>query len=202
MSVLINNNGKLDPVAGNGIQNTFTGTMEEVTAAVQAGVIKNGMVVYITDDNGVGVNAEDVTYDNTDSGLTATNVQSAIDEVDNAVDGIRSALTVETLQGLSEFKLTGGTRYFKKIGNVIKCCMNGYSPTALLHGTKLVQLPSTYDYGEISYFGSCSIADVMPSFNYNDGGIYLVSTNVNTAVGTTLVNANTWLSVCIDIFIE
>ena len=34
------------------------------------------------------VKSEDVTYDNTDSGLTATNVQNAIDEVDSAVDSI------------------------------------------------------------------------------------------------------------------
>lgn len=32
-----------------------------------------------------GVDAEDVSYDNTDSGLTATNVQSAIDELANAI---------------------------------------------------------------------------------------------------------------------
>ncbi len=33
------------------------------------------------------VKSEDVTYDNTDSGLTATNVQSAIDEVAGVLDG-------------------------------------------------------------------------------------------------------------------
>lgn len=36
------------------------------------------------------VKAEDVTYDNTDSGLTATDVQSAIDEVESRVDTLES----------------------------------------------------------------------------------------------------------------
>ena len=81
MSVLINNNGTLDPVAGNGIKNTFTGTTAEVEAAMQAGLIPDGTVIYITDDNGVGESAEDVAYDNTTSGLSADNVQDAVDEV-------------------------------------------------------------------------------------------------------------------------
>lgn len=41
-----------------------------------------------------GVSAASVSYDNTDSGLTATNVQAAIDEVDAKVDAI-PASTVE-----------------------------------------------------------------------------------------------------------
>ncbi len=36
--------------------------------------------------SGGSVSADDVTYDNTDSGLTATNAQDAIDEVDGAID--------------------------------------------------------------------------------------------------------------------
>lgn len=36
--------------------------------------------------SGGSVSADDVTYDNTDSGLTATNAQDAIDEIDSALD--------------------------------------------------------------------------------------------------------------------
>lgn len=39
------------------------------------------------------VKAEDVTYDNTDSGLTATDVQSAIDELGTSVSGIGEVTT-------------------------------------------------------------------------------------------------------------
>ena len=92
MSVLINNNGTLDPIAGNGIKNTFTGTTAEVNAAMQAGLIAEGTVVYITDDNGVGESAEDVSYDNTESELTATNVQDAIDEVNTSLTELQGEL--------------------------------------------------------------------------------------------------------------
>lgn len=94
MSVLINNNGTLNPIAGNGIQNTFTGTEAEVTAAMAAGEIAEGTVVYITDDNGVGVNAEDVVYDNTESELTADDVQGAIDEIKAKFDEVVNKETV------------------------------------------------------------------------------------------------------------
>ena len=40
--------------------------------------------------SGGSVSADDVTYDNTDSGLTATNVQDAIDEVKGSVDSLAS----------------------------------------------------------------------------------------------------------------
>ena len=38
------------------------------------------------------IKSEDVTYNNADSGLTATNVQSAIDEVDSAVDSLTTTV--------------------------------------------------------------------------------------------------------------
>lgn len=42
--------------------------------------------------SGGSVSADDVTYDNTDSGLTATNAQDAIDEVDSALDTLASTV--------------------------------------------------------------------------------------------------------------
>lgn len=55
------------------------------------------------------VKSEDVTYDNTDSGLTATNVQSAIDEVASDVGTNSDAITtangkISTLEGKFEIK--------------------------------------------------------------------------------------------------
>ena len=43
------------------------------------------------------VDAESVTYDNTTSGLTATNVQDAIDEMNTAVEEIKDIVEVETM---------------------------------------------------------------------------------------------------------
>lgn len=45
--------------------------------------------------------AQDVSYDNTGSGLTATNVQDAIDEVDGAVDTLKASVNTELTASLS-----------------------------------------------------------------------------------------------------
>ena len=46
---------------------------------------------------GGGTSAQNVSYDNTTSGLTATNVQDAIDEVEGRVDTIETALAKEKM---------------------------------------------------------------------------------------------------------
>ena len=46
---------------------------------------------------GGGTSAQNVSYDNTTSGLTATNVQDAIDEVEGRVDTIETALSKEKM---------------------------------------------------------------------------------------------------------
>ena len=59
------------------------------------------------------VKSEDVTYDNTDSGLTATNVQSAIDEVAKGIGDIDSALSGKTVitEPIATIEVTGdGTK--------------------------------------------------------------------------------------------
>ena len=64
----------------------FIGTRAEIDAAMQAGAIPDGMLVYCTDDlTGFPVNADDVVYDNTTSGLSADNVQDAVDEINTAL---------------------------------------------------------------------------------------------------------------------
>ena len=45
------------------------------------------------------VKSEDVTYDNTDSGLTATDVQSAIDEVVGDISDVEAKITVKSFSG-------------------------------------------------------------------------------------------------------
>lgn len=120
-------NGKLNLIAGGygsgggecGCEeNTFTGTMEEVQAAIAAGEIKDDFIIFVTDDfeeissdnkieyvtqeeydalpdskltddveyritdKGIdSVSASNVKYDGSASGLSAMNVQGAVDEV-------------------------------------------------------------------------------------------------------------------------
>lgn len=64
---------------------TIIGAINELKADIDA-----------LDPSGEGVQAENVSYDNTDSGLTATDVQSAIDELASAIP---SAAAVEIQRG-------------------------------------------------------------------------------------------------------
>ena len=85
---------------GNGLpttdDKTIIGAINELKAEIDA-----------LDPSGEGVQAENVGYDNTDSGLTATNVQDAIDELaqggtvdadDVAYDNTQSGLTATNVQ--------------------------------------------------------------------------------------------------------
>lgn len=69
--------GQLEPLSQN---RTWVGTQAEYQAAITAGAIGNDMFIYITDDE-TEAYANQISYDNTDSGLTADNVQDAIDEI-------------------------------------------------------------------------------------------------------------------------
>ena len=62
-------------------------TLAEANAADQAGLIPEGMNVYILNDAGDNIDAGTVGYDNTESGLEAENVQDAVDEVVDDVAG-------------------------------------------------------------------------------------------------------------------
>ena len=72
-------NGTRVPVGGSG---AWVGTKEEFELAVEEGKIADGTQVIITDDYESGITASMTLYSNAQSGLVATNVQSAIDELD------------------------------------------------------------------------------------------------------------------------
>lgn len=79
---------------GNGVpttdDKTIIGAINELKADIDA-----------LDPSGQGVQAENVSYDNTDSGLTADDVQSAIDELKDDID----AIVIPT----SSFEIVRGT---------------------------------------------------------------------------------------------
>ena len=144
-------NGKLNLIAGGFSgsggggecgceENTFTGTMEEVQAAIAAGEIKDDFIIFVTDDfeeissdnkieyvtqeeydalpeskltdnveyritdKGIdSVSASNVKYDNAVSGLEAVNVQGAVDELKEDVDGLQG--DISTLNDSLEDKI-------------------------------------------------------------------------------------------------
>ena len=73
-------NGTRVPVGGSG---AWVGTNEEFKLADEEGKIADGTQVIITDDYESGITASMTLYSNSQSGLVATNVQSAIDELDS-----------------------------------------------------------------------------------------------------------------------
>ena len=85
-------NGKWDVLAGLPIQ--YIGTRAEINAAVTAGIITEGMMIYCTDEEGAtNITATMVEYDNTNSGLSATSAQGAIDELKSDLSGVTKTVT-------------------------------------------------------------------------------------------------------------
>lgn len=75
--------------------------------ALPSSKLTDGVSYYITDgESAPSVNkfsASGISYDNTNSGLSATNVQSAIDEVESAIDEVESDLS--TNLGTASFRI-------------------------------------------------------------------------------------------------
>ena len=88
-------NGTRVPVGGSG---AWVGTKKEFEVAVEEGKIADGTQVIITDDYESGITASMTLYSNAQSGLVATNVQSAIDELDSTIDTLNSNLNDRTIQ--------------------------------------------------------------------------------------------------------
>ena len=79
----------------------------------------DGTVYLITDDD-AGWEAERSTYDNTASGLTATNVQAALDEITNNITFVTTTTAL-----LSQVQLAAGASTSYAISDAIK---TGYKP--------------------------------------------------------------------------
>ena len=120
-------NGTRVPVGGSG---AWVGTKEEFELAVEEGKIADGTQVIITDDYESGITASMTLYSNSQSGLVATNVQSAIDEVSakigqenisqvgnsvtGAINNLNSNLN-EKIEKIFEGKETGSLSLAKSI---------------------------------------------------------------------------------------
>lgn len=87
-------------------------TEEEYADMLSQGTVSPDTIYYIegTSDNTLSVTAATTSYDNTSSGLTATNVQSAIDELVTEVSGKQDTLTFDSspTQGSSNPVTSGG----------------------------------------------------------------------------------------------
>lgn len=100
------------------------------------------------------INAEDVVYSNVESGLTADNVQGAIDELENEIDGVQGAidtieLAVEQKTDKLESRQVGETTIQRNLdGLVIKVTNPTVISTPLYVNGKLFSLNETYSDGK------------------------------------------------------
>ena len=64
-------------------------------------IVKGSVLTVLAGGGSSTIEAQDVDYDNSGSGLTATDVQDAIDEIDGAVDTLKASVNTELTASLS-----------------------------------------------------------------------------------------------------
>lgn len=134
------------------------GTQAQINAMLSQGLLGDGTVVIITDDYSADVNlAENVGYDNTTSGLSADDVQGAIDEVKSELSvkvGVYTTTVTSNASGLlsipfesnpetvlmNVIPLNSGDAYVARINystqsQVINAILTDYSGTNISNST-------------------------------------------------------------------
>lgn len=103
--------------------------------------------LYLITDGDSGWEAESVEYDNTESGLTADNVQDAVDELSGAVDALTSSLNslieVGTITVNSTYIGTVYANMVCKIGNVVFYMLLAQTKAEVTSNTSFGTLPYT-----------------------------------------------------------
>lgn len=82
----------ISPDANKNVQ-TATDLTEAAYEALPSTKESDNVDYYLTDADSTVATAEDIPYDNTDSGMTATNVQGALDELTNGLTPVTLSLT-------------------------------------------------------------------------------------------------------------
>ena len=118
------------------------------------------------------IDAEDVNYDNTTSGLTATDVQAAIDEMNEVVEEIKDIVEVETMPTPSE-DIEGTIVQYK--GATTSSFTHGYFYECVGDG----QNPETFSRVRIDVQPNNAIAS---SVSYDNTTSGMVATNVQAAI--------------------
>jgi hypothetical protein len=122
-------------------------------------------------------NAEDIAYDNTESGLTATNVQNAIDEVISS----QSEVIADTMADLTENKtatVTDGVADFETIdGSLVKSLVVEIEPNQSGNGTPSpsnIRPISGYTQEDVTVKGKNLCGELIENrcINYQTGGVF------------------------------
>ena len=142
-------NGTRVPVGGSG---AWVGTKKEFEVAVKEGKIADGTQVIITDDYESGITASMTLYSNAQSGLVATNVQSAIDEVSAKI----------------------GQENISQVGNSVTGAINNLNSNLISNSIYIAtQKKNSGDDGSISTGLPVSARILLGAYD-NDNGAYLL----------------------------
>lgn len=125
-------------------------TQAEYDALVVAGTVDNDKIYFITDGDAPAASASDVTYSNTQSGLSATNVQDAVDELVSSDS--------RTLAGLTDTKIQTPT-----INQLL-----GYNGTKWENKSITIPTKTSDLTNDSDFIKSSDLALVATSGNYND----------------------------------
>ena len=156
-------NGTRVPVGGSG---AWVGTKEEFELAVEEGKIADGTQVIITDDYESGITASMTLYSNAQSGLVATNVQGAIDE-------LNSNFTNMIISARFTFpKKDAGTSGFEKIaldkdiGNKKVCISIASDNIRATNGLQIFPIYNTNDYIWLNYYAPQNMVEQIEFVGY------------------------------------
>ena len=105
--------------------------------------LTDGSTSTFTVTNGEGSSASSLPYDNTTSGLTATNVQDAIDEIDATVDGHDEAIDDIDAEIADMNNILGAKNFLPN--NAVTQAINGITFTVNNDGTVLANGTATAD---------------------------------------------------------
>lgn len=164
--------GTLTSVAASG--RVWIGTKAQHDAAVQAGTMPNNCLISITDDDEDSP-ARLIAYDNTTSGLQAENVQDALDEVKEILDG-------DSTWG------TNGIVHYKKVNGVVTIYTDAITST-YANWTTIGTLPEGYRPASLSgiyvnVFSNTTDGRFINLFVSNSGIVQLYSNYAGNVVPT------------------
>ena len=126
------NTGNLTTVATSG-QRTWVGTKAQHDAARAAGTLPNNALIALIDDE-EDAQASNVAYDNTNSGISATNAQNAIDWAVKEIKGISGNIISSYMNcGFDNSSMANRLKGIQAFVDwIVANCTKGYPITGLL----------------------------------------------------------------------
>ena len=184
-------NGTRVPVGGSG---AWVGTKKEFEVAVKEGKIADGTQVIITDDYESGITASMTLYSNAQSGLVATNVQSAIDEVSAKIGQENISQVGNSITGAIN-NLNSNFEKSNMICKIITVASNTTTFSLRYSGNESLRLPvMVFVVGQNGYVGLYSISVFYNEFAMDiiNGSPATITDNGNGTITITFQQSNIW----------